>query len=148
MIVPVKNNTFILYIETLKMYVSRRLCVILKDCMLANKTFKHAITMVTNNKTKRLKLTDTFDDTTFDAGGLIRRSGFYKHKSSMCFLNKNNKSWVISEEGTHIMGLLHLKSIHPLWKILEKCATAQVECEFSSAPTFCVIFRLCISQRE
>ena len=36
-------------------------------------------------------------------------------------------------------GLLQSKSIHPLWKILEKCTTG--ECEFLNVPTFCVIFR-------
>ena len=35
------------------------------------------------------------------------------------------------------IGLLHLKSTHPLWKIFEKWTTK--ECEFSHVPTFCVI---------
>ena len=43
-------------------------------------------------------------------------------------------------------GLLHLKSIPPLWKILE--SVSHGECEFSNASTFCVIFRLGSSQRE
>ena len=38
---------------------------------------------------------------------------------------------------SYIIGLLHLNSIHPLWKILEKRTTGVVW--FLNAPTFCVI---------
>ena len=41
-------------------------------------------------------------------------------------------------------GLLHLQSIHPLWKILEKCTSEGVR--ILNAPTFSVIFRSGLSQ--
>ena len=44
------------------------------------------------------------------------------------------------------IGLLHLKFPPPLWKILEQCTKGG--CEISNAPTFCVSFRLGLSQRE
>ena len=43
------------------------------------------------------------------------------------------------------IGLLHLKSIHPLWKILEKCVTWGV---WIFKCTFCVVYRLGLSPRE
>ena len=46
--------------------------------------------------------------------------------------------------GDITMWLLHLKSIHPLWKILEMGGGSKL----SNALTFCVIFRLGLPQRE
>ena len=46
----------------------------------------------------------------------------------------------------HWNGLLHLKYIHPVWKICEKCPPEGVK--FLNTPTLRVIFSLVLSQRE
>ena len=74
-----------------------------------------------------------------------------KTKQNKTKQNKKKKKKKKTELLQQMWRRLNLGSpfkIHtPLWKILGKCLTEE-GCEFSNIPTFCVIFRLGLSQSE